>query len=78
MTYRPVLVVWHDAFSDVSGWSEVVDMDDEPCVVESVGYLVPDAKNGHVVVAQSVNSNGQMDSVLCVPVAMVQRVVLLS
>ena len=74
----PVLVVWHDAFADTSSWMEVADIDDEPCVVNSVGFLIPDAKQGHVVIAMSNNSHDYIDSVLAIPVGMVQQITLLS
>lgn len=69
-----VLVVWHDAHTVADGWCELSDIDDEPLVVETIGWLLPDAKAGHVVVAQSVTSDDGLDSVLCIPVGMVQSV----
>lgn len=69
-----VLVVWHDAHTVADGWCELSDIDDEPLVVKTIGWLLPDAKAGHVVVAQSVTSDDGLDSVLCIPVGMVQSV----
>jgi hypothetical protein len=45
--------------------------------VHTVGYLIPDSKTGHVVVAQSINTNDGIDSVMAIPVAMVQRLTIL-
>jgi hypothetical protein len=77
VTYDLVLVVWHDAFSMNDGWMTVEQIDDEPCVVHTVGYLIPDSKKNHVVLAQSVNTNDGIDSVMAIPVAMVQRLTML-
>lgn len=74
----PVRITWHDAFADVEGWMESSDIDAEPCVVQSVGFLIPDAKPGHVTLAQSMNSHDDFDSVLHVPVGMVVNVLILS
>jgi len=67
-----VLVVWHDAHSEGDGWCDVDDIDDEPCVVETIGWLLPDRKRGHVVVAQSITNSDQLDAMLCIPVAMIR------
>lgn len=73
-----VLVVWHDAHSGDDGWHTAGEIDSEPCVVESVGWLLPDAKAGHVVVVQSVLTHDEsIDGVLCVPVGMVVSVQIL-
>ena len=64
--------IWHDAHSDTNSWIEPEDIDQEPCVVITCGILLADAKEGHVVIAQSANSYGAVDSVLAVPVAMVR------
>lgn len=69
-----VLVVWHDAHTVADGWCELGDLDDEPCVVETLGFLLADRKAGHVVVAQSITGDDGLDSVLCIPVGMVQSV----
>ena len=74
MQRTKVLVIWHDAHSIADGWCEVADIDDEPCVVETLGWLLSDKKSGHVVVAQSITSDDGLDSVLCIPVGMVQSV----
>lgn len=53
------------------------DIDQDPLVVRSVGWIMPDGKPGHVVLAQSVGSDTQIDGLLCIPVGMVQRTVVL-
>lgn len=73
-----VLVVWHDAHAASSGdWCELNDIDDQPCVVHTVGWLLPGVKADHVVVAQSVTDDDSLDSVLCVPVGMVKSMSIL-
>lgn len=69
-------VVWHDAHSEES-WSRLSDLDPEPYIVETVGFLLPDAKPGHVVIAQSIGSDDSIDSVLQIPAGMVVSVTVL-
>lgn len=71
-----VLVEWHDAHAS-SQWMDRADIDQDPFVVRSVGWLIADGKPGHVVIAQSLGSDAQIDGVLCIPVGMVQRTVVL-
>lgn len=47
-------------------------------MVTTCGILLPEAKEGHVVIAQSSNSFGALDSVLAVPVAMVRSLRVIS
>lgn len=70
------LVVWHDAHAEHS-WTSLDELESEPYVVESVGWMLPDAKPDHVVIAQSIGSDDALDSVLQIPVGMVQRILLL-
>lgn len=70
---RLVIVTWHDAHADVSGWLTLSDIDPEPCVVHSVGILLEDAKAGHVSLCQS-SSDGRLDSILHIPRLMVVEV----
>jgi hypothetical protein len=70
LTY--VEIIWHDAHADVTSWIELDDLDDEPCVVVSVGVLLPSVKKNHVVVCQSSNSQDQFDCVLAIPVGMIK------
>ena len=74
----PVEVTWLDAFSDTNSWISKEDITNEACETKSVGYLIPDAKEGHVVIAQSFNSFELIDSVLSIPVAMVSNIRVMS
>jgi len=67
-----VEVVWHDAHADTNTWIDITEIGCDPCVVVSVGILLPETKPDHIVLAQSQNSFDQLDCVLAVPVAMVK------
>lgn len=68
-----VLVTWTDAHADVDGWIDVEDIEDEPCLVYSVGMMLDDPKTGHLSLAQSV-THGRIDSVIHIPRKMVVAV----
>ena len=73
--YMMVEVVWHDAHAVSDTWSSVDDIDGDPCVVRSVGVLLPHAKPGHLVLAQSlIEGDGVVDHVVAIPLGMVRRV----
>ena len=67
-----VEVIWHDAHADTNTWIDISEIGCDPCVVVSVGILLPDTKPNHIVLAQSQNSFDQLDCVLAIPVAMVK------
>ena len=67
----PVRLSWHDSHDVGDGWLDPGALDDGPCVVVTVGYLLPAAKAGHVTVAQSISDDGNVRHVFSVPVAMV-------
>lgn len=69
----PVEVEWEDACQS-SGWGRPPDPRDalERMVVRSRGFLVHDDRH-HVVVAQSVASNGQLADVLTIPRGCIRR-----
>ena len=74
-----VKIIWHDAHAIVGTWLQLEDVpEDDPCVVETVGWLLAEVKNGHVVVAQSHNSQDGYDHILAIPVGMVVETKLLS
>lgn len=76
-----VCLQWHDAHAGTDTWIHIEDANDlSPYVVWSVGYLLEIGKGGkpgHVSVAQSWSEDDALDSVLHVPVEMVQRVFVL-
>jgi hypothetical protein len=76
-SYEMVQVVWHDAHA-VNEWQSTSDISQEPCVISTVGFLIPSAKPNHVVVAQSIDPDGNLDGVLSIPEGMVVKVSVLS
>jgi hypothetical protein len=78
MQYQIVRLTWHDAHSVGSGWQSIDEIDDDACVVESVGILLPESKDKHVVLCQSITDTDSIDHILAVPVAMVVHLQVLS
>ena len=76
-----VLVIWHDAHSVGETWMALEEIDAEPCVVQTVGFLIPvgdeGAKEGHVTVWQSI-ADGDGIHGFHIPVQMVRNVTVLS
>jgi hypothetical protein len=68
-----VLVTWHDAHSGSESWVNIKDLDFEPAVVQTVGFLLATSDGGkpdHVTIYQSRNEDN-IDHVLHIPVKMV-------
>ena len=72
-----VLVIWHDAHSVSTGWMPTADIEPDPAVVHSVGWLLPDAKPNHMVIAQSYIDESS-DHILAIPLKMVEQIKILS
>ena len=72
-----VLVVWHDAHSVSTGWMPIADIEQDPAVVHSVGWLLSATKPNHVVLAQSYVDES-VDHLLAIPSAMVVQIKILS
>lgn len=72
MAIRHTLVVveWADAF-EVSDWTDPNHMEQEPVIVQSVGFLLPDFKENYVVIFQSDDGQGEYDNYLFIPAGMV-------
>jgi hypothetical protein len=71
-----VLVVWHDAHSGSESWVNIKDLDSEPAVVHTVGFLLNTADGGkpeHLTIYQSRNEDN-VDHVLHIPLKMVVSV----
>ena len=64
------IVSWHDAHAE-SEWQDLDNLDQDPYLVKTAGWIIPDAKPNHVVVVQSIGADESCDGVLCIPVAMV-------
>lgn len=74
MKGKLVRVRWHDAHSCGDGWQAIEEIDAEPYVVDSIGYVIVGAKPNHIVLAASA-SDDAVDHVLAVPLGMVREVV---
>ena len=51
---RPWLVRWRDAYAISATWMHVDDPIPKAVIVSTVGYVIPKAKHGYVVIADSV------------------------
>ncbi|MGA1111057.1 MAG: hypothetical protein ACO3VO_05625 [Ilumatobacteraceae bacterium] len=73
MTDRTLLlVVWRDAHAVTDTWTHIDELDVDDCVVVSVGIVLPDAKQGHLVLAQSmIDGENTVDGVLAIPHGMI-------
>lgn len=71
MRHTVAMVEWRDAYSYNEQWKAVDEIDQEPIIVQSVGFLMPDAKEGYVVIAQSDDGEGELDGFLFIPSGMV-------
>ena len=70
-----VLVTWADTHSGGIGWTPITDIGTDPCEVISCGFLLPTSEGGkedHITIFQSKTDADDVDGVLCIPVAMVQ------
>ena len=74
---EPVLIFWKDAHAVFPGWTSLEDMDKDDCIIQTIGWMIPDIKPGHVVVVQSVgnpredNVEDHVDSGIAIPEAMI-------
>lgn len=67
-------VIWHDAHDQSETWMDITEIDGDPCVVTSVGYLIEASKPAHIVLAQSVTDQTTIDNVVAIPLGMVQSI----
>ncbi len=71
-TPYPVEVIWRDAHGMYGAWEDLdhPESDDDEYTVSTVGYLLPDRKKGHVVVALNLSDYHVADGV-AIPEGMV-------
>jgi hypothetical protein len=77
LTHPVVMVTWMDAHAATSTWTPIDDIDQDPCIVTSCGFMLSVEQGGkpdHVTIYQSKTDSDDVDGVLCVPVAMVKTV----
>jgi hypothetical protein len=75
LTHPVVMVTWMDAHAATETWTPLDDIDQDPCIVVSCGFLLTVEQGGkpdHVTIYQSKTDNDDVDGVLCIPVAMVK------
>lgn len=75
LTHPVVMVTWTDAHAATETWTPLSDIDQEPCMVLSCGFLLAVEQGGkpdHVTIYQSKTESDDVDGVLCIPVAMVK------
>jgi hypothetical protein len=82
LPYPLVLVEWADAHTSEGGWQDLETLaDDEECVIQSVGFMIPEGepggKTGHVSLWQTYKEPEGVHG-FYVPSAMVRRVIILS
>jgi hypothetical protein len=71
-----VLVVWIDAYSlSNNEWHELDDLNDDPAIVHSVGFMTSKPNDRHVVLAQSLTEDQGVDGVLQIPRRIVRKIV---
>jgi hypothetical protein len=49
--FHLVEITWVDAFSDSGGWVYLEDYEMEPAVAKTVGYLLPELREGYLSTA---------------------------
>jgi len=75
LTHPVVIVTWTDAHAATETWTALDNIDQDPCMVVSCGFLLAVEQGGkpdHVTIYQSKTDNDDVDGVLCIPVAMVK------
>jgi hypothetical protein len=75
LSHPVVMVTWMDAHAATETWTPLSELDQEPCIVTSCGFLLAVEQGGkpdHVTIYQSKTESDDVDGVLCIPVAMVK------
>jgi hypothetical protein len=78
LTY--IYVTWIDAHSGSETWTNIRDLDQEPVLVRTAGFLLPQSdggKEGHITIYQSITPNDDVDHVLhkCIQINLESKVV---
>jgi hypothetical protein len=77
MKHTIVMVTWHDAHSIGDTWM-AMPVDTEPCIVQSIGWLMPEAKPDYLVIAQSYTNEEMYDHLVAIPVGMIKETKLIT
>lgn len=67
-------VVWYDAHQVLPNWNTLEELDEEPYQVRSCGWVLPDVKEGHVVLVQSIGAGEHYDAGIAIPLKMVKSI----
>lgn len=75
----PALVVWIDAHDILMEWTDLeaigVSGENGPVVVYTLGWVIPDCKKDHVVVALNKTNDGTVCSGIAIPGQTVKRII---
>lgn len=72
MTPRLVHVEWEDTVS-VDDWTDVEEMDKEPCVCQTAGYLVRESERS-IAISAGVSDQGDACCILIIPRGCVRKI----
>lgn len=68
----PVIVTWMDAHDDAHNWTPIDQLDTEPRLIQTCGWLLDDVTPDHLTIAQSVDGTS-VGSVIHIPRCNVQE-----
>lgn len=81
MRRKPVCIIWHDAHAGTDTWVDLYShKDTDPYIVHSCGWMLTEEIGGkpeHISITQSWSDEDAVDSILHIPVAMVQEIIYL-
>jgi len=63
-TWPMVIVQWRDAHTGEPGWTYLSDYEPEPCLPLTVGWVVPDCKDGYLTIAGTVMNTADSPDVV--------------
>lgn len=73
--FKPVLVLWHDAYS-IDTWTDIEALKKEnSCLVHSVGFLIEQDKKKIILALNHDTANDNASCVMVIPKDMVQSIV---
>jgi hypothetical protein len=68
---KSVYIKWLDAHDELDTWIASEDIEKEPCVITSLGFLIENGKPEHVTLAQSYSDELLYNNIIYIPNAMV-------
>lgn len=72
-TKRPktVLVHWLDAHDETDTWVDVKEIEKDPCIITSIGFVIENGKPNHLTLAQSYSDELLYNNIIYIPNGMV-------